>query len=211
MSSKDTICIERNMRPQTIPSHTCSSATDVTVAVADDTGSDISHTYCNYAGDDCGTCSNGASYAEHFTIPLYPALYYIEIAPWNTGGVYTLSIACTAAQISLPYNCQYYHTNDIDVHQSQHIIDFIHDRNATFELQFDIKLNDNCKFELCNILQISSEDHIAVLLSIHSMQNEFVLSLANNSVIYTILSANELLPVDGEFHRIYLSYGEKTS
>eukprot|EP01083_Nonionella_stella_P085438 236940_1 len=72
---------------------TCSSATDVTVAVADDTGSDISHTYCNYAGDDCGTCSNGASYAEHFTIPLYPALYYIEIAPWNTGGVYTLSIA----------------------------------------------------------------------------------------------------------------------
>eukprot|EP01083_Nonionella_stella_P079302 217487_1 len=181
---------------------TCNSVTDMIIQIADDEGFDISYTYCNDLGDWCGTCDTGtAEYPENFTMPMSVGTYYIGIGPYDTGGSYTLGVSCNVISASFPAHCPYY-----KAHLVQPAVDIIHDRNETFEIEFDITLHDDCSSDSCDILHITNDNHIALSLSNNGITNELVISLSDNAFIHRIPTANQWLPPDGESHHFYLSF-----
>eukprot|EP01084_Bolivina_argentea_P073971 134202_1 len=189
----------------------CDSSTDMKLQIADNMGYDISYEYCNDMGDDCGVCKNDAEYPENFTMPMVPDIYFIGIGPYDIGGTYQLKVNCFPISVSdtASNNCDHYNKANYSIIPSQKVVDVIIDTNKTFEIRFDIKLNNYCNASLCNILSILDKNNYEALsLFIDVSPNELIISISNDSYIYVINNANTILPTDSKYHHIHLLYGQ---
>eukprot|EP01084_Bolivina_argentea_P172088 298102_1 len=123
-------------------------------------------------------------------------------------------VVLTVIQVSSEFystnDCNYYTPSHYPITQSQQIVTSIMIESNKINIEFDIKLAEYCDAPLCNILNLSSNDHIESLsLSINGMQNYFEISIINehnNNHIYRISNASNLLPVDGVYHHINLFF-----
>eukprot|EP01084_Bolivina_argentea_P187706 323275_1 len=107
-------------------------------------------------------------------------------------------------------DCDYFSDNIYTILPSQAIFDSIIVRNNTIEIQFDAKLNSYCNTSSCNIFCIHNEHDIgSISLSINGIKNYFMISITNQHNYnddYKIPNASVLLPMDNDFHNIYMSY-----
>eukprot|EP01083_Nonionella_stella_P277161 942218_1 len=107
-------------------------------------------------------------------------------------------------------DCAYYSNSIYTILPSQTIFDSIVIRNNTIEIQFDVKLNHYCNASSCTILCLHNEYDIgSVSLSINGVKNYFVISITNEfnyNDDYKIPNADILLPVDNDYHSIYMSH-----
>eukprot|EP01084_Bolivina_argentea_P039378 72775_1 len=108
-------------------------------------------------------------------------------------------------------HCNYYNNNSYLILPSQKIFNSIVVTNDTIEIQFDLKLNKYCHVSLCNIFYIYNKHSMigSISLSINGIKSYFKISIANEfgyNDEYKIPNADALLPVDNQYHTIYLSY-----
>eukprot|EP01084_Bolivina_argentea_P273334 465573_1 len=97
-----------------------------------------------------------------------------------------------------PKDCDLCSNTTYDSTQHQLIFDSNHSIHIynSFEIEFDIKLNEYC--DSCTIMNIDHDNLISI--SINSIYEIDVLEISVNNI-----SVNILLPIDDQFHHIYLS------
>eukprot|EP01083_Nonionella_stella_P070629 189082_1 len=107
-------------------------------------------------------------------------------------------------------DCDYSSNSIYTMLPSQTVFHSIIVRNNTIEIQFDVKLNHYCNASSCTIFCLHNEYDIgSVSLSINGAKNYFVISITNEfnyNDDYKIPNADILLPVDNDYHSIYMSY-----
>eukprot|EP01083_Nonionella_stella_P180275 642368_1 len=106
-------------------------------------------------------------------------------------------------------DCDYYSNSIYTILPSQTIFHSIIVRNNTIEIQFDVKLNHYCNASSCNIFCSHNGYGIgSISLSINGVRNYFVISITNEfnyNDDYKIPNA-DILPVDNDYHSIYMSH-----
>eukprot|EP01084_Bolivina_argentea_P296444 510574_1 len=206
---------------------TCNSEMDLIITVMDDLGNDISASQCN-GGDLCGLCNNDVQHTvENFTISMPAGAYTILLEDYYFfgGDFYELKLKCTSSNVTTTIpsttsvssvtkdssnGCEYHTNQSYTIAASQTIFDSILIQNNTISIAFDLRIDDYCNVSLCNIFQIDNDLHIAsISLSVNGIQNYFEISIKNEFNFndeYKIPNANQLLPMDSQYHRFYLTY-----
>eukprot|EP01083_Nonionella_stella_P225312 801173_1 len=111
-----------------------------------------------------------------------------------------------------PDECDHHSNTIYTILPSQSIFESIIVRNSTIaiEIQFDVKLNHYCNVSSCTIFCLHNEYDIgSISLSINGVRNYFLISIKNEfnyTDDYKIPNADILLPVDNDYHTIYMSY-----
>eukprot|EP01083_Nonionella_stella_P203585 742792_1 len=198
------------------------------------TGSDISSSFCHDGDWCGSCTHRNNMFPENFTITaMLPATYVIRIRPYTYPGYgtssYEFSIHCIdtnasnnmASNTALPntttsvttdfystIECDYYGKNAYSISSSQLILDSIAINNNAIKIEFDIQRNDSCNQSSCNILYFGTDDKMQyVSLSINGIGNYFEITFVTDydfTDIYRIPNTNTLLPVDNDYHNIYL-------
>eukprot|EP01084_Bolivina_argentea_P125800 222843_1 len=109
-----------------------------------------------------------------------------------------------------PSNQCKYHSNDTYSTTHSHLLfDTIMFYGNPIKIQFDIKLNERCN-KTCNIFYIGRDSRNGLLsLSVNGINNYFELSITNKyeySDIFRIPLVDMLLPIDEQYHTIYVSH-----
>eukprot|EP01084_Bolivina_argentea_P191399 328771_1 len=209
----------------------CNSDIDIIVNVTDLNGNSLSDQYCS-GGDWCGSCDNNALYAENFVIPSIPlGSYIVKINPFGTlGGLYSYAINCSAHSntnstsnptttsylstqlytTSVASDCDYHYDPITSISPAQKVFDSITIHNDTIEIVFDIRINEYCNRSLCNIFFIHSNSKIGdISLSINGILDYFEISITtghNFNDVHKIPNAKLMLPTDGQYHKINMTY-----
>eukprot|EP01084_Bolivina_argentea_P016162 30268_1 len=195
----------------------CYSPNEITTKVYDMEGIFISNPYCE-GGDYCGYCNHAHednyNWHQNFTMPLDNGEYFIQITTRTLAYRYTFSIYCVPLDIRYLSNtsdfCNYYSNNTYSIASSNIVFNDVLIRHSSIEIEFDIKLNKYCNESLCNIFYIGDHKYFRFLsLSINGNNNTFEITATYNYFfrnVFEISNASQLLPVDHEYHKLYVSY-----
>eukprot|EP01084_Bolivina_argentea_P234139 394187_1 len=112
-------------------------------------------------------------------------------------------------------DCSYHDNSVYNISSSQTIFEAMNISYPSIDIQFDIKLHQYCDDIQCNIICLGN----SLALSINGINDYFEISklyLFNTSIYYqyqidTIPNATMLLPVDNNYHKIYISYSYESS
>eukprot|EP01084_Bolivina_argentea_P030098 55817_1 len=198
----------------------CLSDADIYVLIEDSLQNDMIGDNCPN-GDWCGYCMNGGNYAENFTIKnMTPGIYSMEIFPFSVdAGSYIFSVNCIpiSNNPSIKHKvCDNENGRKYQITQNQIIFSSFQIWDDTIEMSFDVKVNQHCNLNTCNILSIgnnygSGYEYKFLSLDIKGVEN--LLELSIDYVTYTTSTTtiyfpnvDTLLPVDDKYHTIYFSY-----
>eukprot|EP01083_Nonionella_stella_P203581 742783_1 len=110
--------------------------------------------------------------------------------------------------INSTIECDYYSSAVYSISSSQIIVDSVAMNKSDMKIEFDIQMNAVCTESSCNIFYFGTYDRKEyVSLSIDGSSNYFEITSVTDydyTDIYRIPNANTLLPVDNDYHNIYL-------
>eukprot|EP01084_Bolivina_argentea_P279136 477169_1 len=106
-----------------------------------------------------------------------------------------------------PQQCSYYTARNSTILPSQYVSYEIPISNHTIDISLDIKLHNYCQTFKCNILSLGDSNISYPSLSLNGIENCFEILIITDHIDteFKIPNADQLLPVDNEFHRINIS------
>eukprot|EP01084_Bolivina_argentea_P274467 467847_1 len=120
-----------------------------------------------------------------------------------------LQLSSQGLEFKTTKDCDYYNENTYSTSSEQIISDSVIIKNNTLQIQFYLKLNEYCTGS-CNILYLHNHNNVGDLsLCINGIENYLEISVVNDlkhQNIFRLYSANSLLKVDNQYHKIHLSY-----
>ncbi len=121
--------------------------------------------------------------------------------------MYIINIKCLCL---FSTECDYYSDSYYRIEQSKRI-KTIRIENDTLEIALDIKLDSYCNMSLCNILYIGNNNQSIKFLSISINGDHNCLEITTTNAntinhIYTVPSADKILPVDNQYHTVYIKH-----
>ncbi len=173
---------------------------NATLTILDEFEKVASNAYCSDSNE-CGNCW------VYFSVPLNKGTYFLKIEPYinGKGGSYELKIDCSS-------NCDYYVAENDMISISHRMFESVTIIDDKIEIEFDIKINEDCNASICNILYLGNTPYISYpSLSINGQDNYFNISLRDQTQWHEFYEPNakQILSTNNSFQHIYLSIKPK--